>query len=78
MESIPAVSEAVDGYLVSSVNLACAGRNIRISTMRLQQELQTHICKACIAYMSMQDLISNDLIKGKWFSGSLAEGNRRP
>ena len=70
----PAVSEAIDRFLDTCVRCECAGRDIQISSMRAEKELQNGNSKACLEFFPMHDLINYQIEKARWNTGSHAEG----
>ena len=72
----PAVSEAIDRFLDTRVRCQCAGRDIRVSCMRIQQEIQARIWNNFLELFPVDPLSlnSNKIYKGTWYTGSYAEG----
>ena len=70
----PAVSEAIDTFLDICVKCDCAGRDIQVSALKIQQQIENHTCNAFRDFLPLQDLIKNNMLRGVWITGSAAEG----
>ena len=69
----PAVSEAIDRFLDACVRCQCASRDILVSYMRITQEIVRNSVLEWFPFDPLS-LNSNKINKGRWFTGSWAEG----